>query len=76
MWGQKLGHQVKSKKNLVNTLAVTVLTLSSSNLVRMFISVISRSSLNLGHMGSKTRSLGQIKENLVNTLAVTVLTQS
>ena len=34
---------------------------------------MSRSDLKLGHVGSKTRSLGQILENLVYTLKGTVL---
>ena len=59
-WGQKLGHQVKSKEKLVNTLEVIVLTQSWWNLLKMFASIKSRSSLKLGHLGSKTRSLGQI----------------
>ena len=33
----------------------------------MFVLMISMSDLKLGHLGSKTRSLGQTKENLVNT---------
>ena len=36
----------------------------------MFVLKISRSSLNMGHIGSETRSLGQMKENLVNTKEV------
>ena len=31
-------------------------------MVRMFVVAMSRSILNLGHMGSETRSVGQIKE--------------
>ena len=46
---------------VVNTLKVTVLTRSSSNLIRMFVSIKSRSSANMGHMGSKTSSLGHIE---------------
>ena len=45
---------------LVITIEATILIASSSNLVRMFIYMKSRSSSNLGHVGSKTRSLGQI----------------
>ena len=47
---------------LVNTLEATVLVQSSSNLLRMIILTISQSSSNMGHVGSKTRSVGQIKE--------------
>ena len=47
---------------LVTTLAATVLIQSSPNLVRIIIMTRSRSSSNMGHMGSKTRSLGQLKE--------------
>ena len=46
----------------MNTLEVTVLTRFSSNLVDMIVYIKSRSSLNMGHVGSKTRSVGQIKE--------------
>ena len=35
---------------------------SSENFVRLLISIILRSSMKLGHVGSKTRSLGQILE--------------
>ena len=44
------------------TLVGTVLILSSLNLIMMLIIIISRSSSKLGHVGSKTRSLGQILE--------------
>ena len=47
---------------LVNTLEATVLVQSSSNLLIMIILTISRSSSNMGHLGSKTRSVGQIME--------------
>ena len=46
---------------LVNTLEVTVLSRFSSNVVRMFVSMKFRSSSNMGYMGLKTRSRGQIK---------------
>ena len=59
-WGQKLGHQAKSKENLVNTVAVTLLKQSSWILLKMFVLMSSMSSSKLGHMGSKTRSPGQI----------------
>ena len=42
----------------------------------MFVMMISRSNSNMGGVGSKSRSLGQILLNLVSTLAATVLTQS
>ena len=45
----------------VYTLAATVLIQSSSNLLRMFILMMSRSSSIMGGVGSKSRSLGQIK---------------
>jgi hypothetical protein len=47
-------------KKLVRTLAVLILVRSSSSLVRMFISMISRSSSKLGHVTLKFRSLGQV----------------
>ena len=40
----------------------TVLNQSSLNLIRMLMIIISRSTSKLGHVGSKTRSLGQILE--------------
>ena len=42
------------------TLEGTVLIISSWKFVRMLIIIISRSSSKLGHVGSKTRSIGQI----------------
>ena len=60
MWGQKLGHQAKSAENLVNTLAVTFLKQSPWIWLKMFDLMISRSSSKLEHLGSKTRSPGQI----------------
>ena len=71
MWGRKLGHQAKSKEDLVNTLEVTFLKQSSQILIKMFVLMISKSDMKLGHVGSKTRSPGQIKENLINTPEVT-----
>jgi len=47
---------------VVCTLADGILVRSSVNLVRMFISMISRSSSKLGHVILKSRSLGQIKK--------------
>ena len=60
-WGKKLGHQVKSKEKLVNTLEVTFLKQSIWILLKMFVLMISRSSSKLGHLGWKTRSPGHIK---------------
>ena len=60
-WGQKIGHQAKSKENLVNTLAVIFLQQPSWILLETLILMISRSSSKQGHLGSKTRSPGQIK---------------
>ena len=47
---------------LVYAIAATFSVQSSWNLVRMFVSIKSRTSSKLGHFGSKTRSLGQILE--------------
>ena len=44
------------------TLEGTVLIQISRNSIRMLMIIISRSSSKLGHVGSKTRSLGQILE--------------
>ena len=46
----------------MNTLEATVLVQSSSNLLRMIILTISQLSSNMGDVGSKTRSVGQIME--------------
>ena len=46
------------------------------NLVNMFVLMISRSGLKLGHLGQKLGDLAKSAENLVNTLAVTFLMQS
>ena len=46
--------------NLVNTLDVTFLVLSSKKLIRMFVLIISRSSLIMGQFGSKSGSLDKI----------------
>ena len=46
----------------MNTLEATFLVQSSSNLLRMIILTISGSSSNMGDVGSKTRSVGQIME--------------
>ena len=80
-----VGSGVRRPSSVVHTwgvysLEVTVLNWSSLNLVRMFVSMISRPSSILGHVGSKMRSIGQIKENfkkpLVYTLEVTFMIQS
>ena len=62
MLGQKLGHQVKSYKNLVYSQEATFSVWLSWNLVGMFVFIKSRTSWKMGHVGSKTRSLGQILE--------------
>jgi len=62
MSGQKLGHQVKSKEILVYTLAATFVKFCLS--------------LNMGHVGSKTKSLGQILENSFTNITFTFLNYS
>ncbi len=47
---------------LVNTLEATFIVWSSGNFVRTFVPLIPRLNSKLGHVGSKTRSLGQKKE--------------
>jgi len=47
----------------VDTLETTFATRFLLNFVRMFVVTISRPSLNMGHIGSKTRSPGQILGN-------------
>ena len=47
----------------VYTLEATFATQFLLNFVRMFVLTISRPSSNIGHVGSKTRSPGQIVEN-------------
>ena len=46
----------------MNTLEATFFVQSSSNLLRMIILTISQISSNMGDVGSKTRSVGQIME--------------
>ena len=46
----------------MNTLEATVLVQSSSNLLRRIILTISQSSSNMGDVGSKTRSVGQMEK--------------
>ena len=60
MLGHKLGQQVKSQKNLVYALDFTF----SENLVKIFASIKCQMSLKLGHVVSKTGSLGQILEKI------------
>ena len=48
----------------MNILDLIVLVQSSSNLLRMIIWTIAWSSFNMGHAGSKTRSLGKIIEEI------------
>ena len=60
MLGQKVGHKVKLKENLVNTVEAAYFASAASNVVRMFILMISSPSLNTGYARSKSRSLGQI----------------
>ena len=62
MSGQKLGHSVKSFENLVYAVAETFLVQLSWNLVRKFVVMKSGMSSKMGHVRSKTRSLGQILE--------------
>ena len=50
------------RQQFVNTLEDTFLAQSSSNLLTMLFLTKSRSSSIMGHVGSKTRSLGQILE--------------
>jgi len=47
----------------VYTLETTFVTWFRWNLIRMFVLIISRPSSNMGHVGSKTRSPGQILGN-------------
>jgi hypothetical protein len=55
---------------------VTFLTELSSNLGRILFYVITRMSLNMGHLGWKTRSQElKIEKKLVNTIVATVLIQ-
>ena len=63
-WVQKLGHQAKSMENRVYTIAVTFFNQCSWILLKMFVYMISRSSMKQGLLGSKTRSLSKIKRKL------------
>ena len=46
----------------MGTLEATFIAKMTGKLVKIFVSVKSRMSLNLGSLGSKTRSVGQVKE--------------
>ena len=66
MWDLILGHLAKSAENLVNKR----LHFSSSHhesCSELFVLMISRSSLKLGHLGSEYSHQAKSKENLVNT---------
>ena len=56
----------------MGALEATLIAQLTRKLVRMLVMMKSQVSLNLGHLGSKTRSIGQI-EYLVGTLEVTFL---
>ena len=59
MLGKKLGHPVKSEKDLMYPLMLATFSVQYSwKLVTMFV-LISSMSLEMGHVGSKPRSLGQ-----------------
>ena len=59
MLGKKLGHPVKSEKDLMYPLMLATFSVQYSwKLVTMFV-LISPMSLEMGHVGSKPRSLGQ-----------------
>ena len=60
----------------MNTLEAIVLVQSSSNLLRMIILTIYQSSSNMGDVGSKTRSVGQIIEKPFEHSRATVFVQS
>ena len=55
-------------KHLVSTLAATVMSQASSNLLRMFVLIISGTGLNIGGVESKSRSLGQILKKILLAL--------
>ena len=68
MLDKKLGHQVKFQKNLLYALEAIFSVVDSWKLVTMFTFMISQIRLEMGHVGSKTRSLGQIiKEPMLVT---------
>jgi hypothetical protein len=54
--GHKLGHTSAIRKNIVNTSEATVLIKISCKLIRKVVLVIINSSLNMDHLGLKTRS--------------------
>ena len=53
---------VRRRQQFVYTLGATFLVQSSSNLVRVFVLMMAWTLLNMGVVGSKSRSLGQILE--------------
>ena len=56
---QKLGHKVNSKKNHMFTLDGIDLIQSSGNFVTILIFIAIYARLKMGHIGSKSSSLGQ-----------------
>ena len=73
--GDKVGNQVKSYEILVYTLAATFATLFWWNWIRIFVLTISRPSLNMGYVGSKTRLPGLILKFLVSTIEARLTTR-
>ena len=57
---EQLGHEGQIRENIMNTWEVTVLIGSLWKFVRMFVSIICRSSLIIGHCWANIRSLGYI----------------
>ena len=74
--GSKLGHQAKSKENLVNTLAITFLKQSSWILLKCFSWWFLGQVQNWVTWGQQLGHQAKSKEDLFNTLEVTFLKQS
>ena len=55
MLGQKVGHYVKWKENLLTTLDEAIFVLAVIHFVRMFVLIKSRLRLNIGIVGIKHR---------------------
>ena len=49
------------KENLVNTVEAAFFASASSNVVRLFVLIISKSSWNIGYIGLNTSSLSRIE---------------
>ena len=75
-FGQKLGHQIKSKEKLVNNLEVIVLTHLDETCLKCLPLLNLGQDRNWFNWGKKIGHWARSAENTVNTLVVTFFKQS